>query len=278
LAAAGLALAAAAVIGTVACQSPSPTPPAFSETLRLGRLEATADDADPSIGDPPSVPYGAASAPDNPASAPDKPASAPDNPASAPDNPASAPDGALPQANLDGAVTEADGIVPENATVFDDGYPGVAKLAPDLLRALREAAATAADAGIEFHVNSGWRSPEYQNQLLREAISEYGSEAEASRWVATADKSAHVKGDAVDIGPWDAAAWLSEHGAEYGLCQTYRNEPWHFELRPEAMGQRCPRMHADPTSDPRTQSEDLAATAPPAALGTGRPRQPPEPI
>ena len=87
--------------------------------------------------------------------------------------------------------------------------------------------------GSSSYVNSGWRSPEYQEQLLREAVSKYGSEAEAARWVATPDTSAHVSGDAVDIGPSDAAAWLSEHGAAYGLCQIYRNEPWHYELRPE---------------------------------------------
>ena len=66
-----------------------------------------------------------------------------------------------------------------------------------------------------------------------EAVSKYGSEAEAARWVATPNTSAHVSGDAVDIGPSGAAAWLSEHGAAYGLCQIYGNEPWHYELRPE---------------------------------------------
>jgi LAS superfamily LD-carboxypeptidase LdcB len=100
--------------------------------------------------------------------------------------------------------------VPDGVTVFDDEYPGVANLDPDLLQALREAATDAADDGIEFYVNSGWRSPEYQNQLLREAVSEYGPEEEAARWVATADTSAHVSGDAVDIGSFDATAWLSE--------------------------------------------------------------------
>jgi D-alanyl-D-alanine carboxypeptidase len=45
--------------------------------------------------------------------------------------------------------------------------------------------------------------------------------------------------------------WLSEHGAAYGLCQIYRNEPWHFELRPEAIESGCPRMFPDPTHDPR---------------------------
>jgi len=41
--------------------------------------------------------------------------------------------------------------------------------------------------------------------------------------------------------------------AKYGLCQTYRNEPWHYELRPEAADHGCPAMYADPTGDPRMQ-------------------------
>ena len=62
-----------------------------------------------------------------------------------------------------------------------------------------------------------------------------------------------MSGDAVDIGPLDATAWLSENGAEYGLCQIYSNEPWHYELRPEAIDHGCPPMYADPTHDPRMQ-------------------------
>jgi zinc D-Ala-D-Ala carboxypeptidase len=152
-----------------------------------------------------------------------------------------------------GALGEADGAVPDGATVFDDEIPGVANLDPDLLGALRQAATDAAYDGVEFYVESGWRSPEYQNRLLRQAVSEYGSEEEAARWVATAETSAHVAGDAVDIGPSDATAWLSEHGAEYGLCRIYSNEPWHYELRPEAIDRGCPPMYADPTQDPRMQ-------------------------
>ncbi|WP_433471690.1 M15 family metallopeptidase [Spirillospora sp. CA-142024] len=145
----------------------------------------------------------------------------------------------------------AGGAVPDGVTVFDDGYPAVANLDPDLLRALRAAATDAADDGVKFYVNSGWRSPERQNQLLREAVSKYGSEEEAARWVATADTSPHVSGDAIDIGRSNATAWLSEHGAEYGLCQIYRNEPWHYELRTNAIDHDCPHMYADPTQDPR---------------------------
>jgi D-alanyl-D-alanine carboxypeptidase len=152
-----------------------------------------------------------------------------------------------------GALGEADGAVPEGTTVFDDEIPGVANLDPDLLDALRQAAFAAAGDGVELFVDSGWRSPEYQDQLLRDAISEYGSEEEAARWVATAATSPHVSGDAVDIGHSDATAWLSEHGAGYGLCQIYSNEPWHYELRPEAIYDGCPPMYADPTHDPRMQ-------------------------
>jgi zinc D-Ala-D-Ala carboxypeptidase len=149
------------------------------------------------------------------------------------------------------ALGEADGAVPDGATVFDDDIAGVAKLDPALLGALRHAATDAADDGVEFLVDSGWRSAQYQNQLFREAVSKYGSEVEAARWVATPNTSAHVSGEAVDIGPVDATAWLSEHGAEYGLCEIYGNEPWHYELRPEAIDHGCPPMYADPTHDPR---------------------------
>jgi hypothetical protein len=151
------------------------------------------------------------------------------------------------------ALGEAGGAVPDSTTVFDDEVPGVAKLDPGLLGALRRAATDAADDEVEFVVDSGWRSPAYQEQLLRDAVSKYGSEQEAARWVATPTTSAHVSGHAVDIGPSDAAAWLSEHGAAYGLCQIYGNEPWHYELRPEAIAHGCPSMYSDPTQDPRMQ-------------------------
>lgn len=152
-----------------------------------------------------------------------------------------------------GALGEADGLVPDGASVFDDELPAVAKLDPSLLAAIRRAATDAAKDGVRFQVNSGWRSPEYQEQLLREAVAQYGSKEEAARWVATPDTSLHVSGDAVDVGPVGATPWLSEHGSHFGLCQIYRNEPWHYELRREAIDHGCPAMYADPTQDPRMQ-------------------------
>jgi zinc D-Ala-D-Ala carboxypeptidase len=147
-----------------------------------------------------------------------------------------------------GPLGEPDDVVPTPRRIRGGG-----NLDPALVGALRQAAADAAYDGVELYVKSGWRSPEYQQQLLNEAISKYGSEAEATRWVAPPNTSAHVKGDAVDIGPSGAAAWLSEHGAAYGLCQIYANEPWHYELRAEAGDHGCPAMYADPTHDPRMQ-------------------------
>jgi hypothetical protein len=152
-----------------------------------------------------------------------------------------------------GPLGEADGAVPDGTTVFDDEVPGVANLDPALLGALRQAATAAAGEGVKLVVNSGWRSPAYEEQLRREALAKYGSEAEAARWVATGTTSPHVSGDAVDVGPADATPWLSAHGAAYGLCQIYGNEPWHYELRQDAIAHGCPRMYADPTQDPRMQ-------------------------
>lgn len=122
-----------------------------------------------------------------------------------------------------GRAVPDDGDLPNGVTVFADEYPGVANLAPDLSGALRAA-----------------------------AVAKHGSTERAARWVATADSSAHVSGNAVDLGS-DAAAWLSAHGAAYELCQIYRNEPWHYELRPEAIEHGCPAMYPDPAHDQKMQ-------------------------
>lgn len=97
--------------------------------------------------------------------------------------------------------------------------------------------------GIQFHIRSGWRSAEYQQALFDAAVVEYGS-VEASRLVSTPERSKHVTGDAVDIGPTDADSWMQQRGDDYGLCQTYANEMWHFELTTTPGGQ-CPAQLSD---------------------------------
>ena len=127
---------------------------------------------------------------------------------------------------------------------FDTSRPTIGNLDPDLLHALQAAGRDARDDGVGMLVTSGWRSRAHQQRLFTEAVSKYGSEEEALRYVSTPDTSAHVTGHAVDIGPTDADYWLIQHGADYGLCQIFANEIWHFELATTPGGE-CPEMYAD---------------------------------
>ncbi|WP_223624259.1 M15 family metallopeptidase [Microbacterium sp. EST19A] len=165
---------------------------------------------------------------------------------------------APPPQDIPGSViapSDADGVIRDGdqPTVFDIDRVAIGNLDPALLDALQRAANDAAADGLEFRVNSGWRSAALQERMLQDAISQYGSEAEAARWVATPQTSAHVSGKAVDLGPLPTLDWLAQHGSDYGLCQTYANESWHYELRPDAVTDGCPEQYADPTEDPRMQ-------------------------
>ncbi|MEV0678594.1 M15 family metallopeptidase [Actinosynnema sp. NPDC050436] len=141
---------------------------------------------------------------------------------------------------------EEDGSIPDNGSIAlsEVGHAAIRKLDPDLLAAVRKAAEDARAAGVELRVTSGWRSKPYQQRLLDDAVTRYGSLAEARRLVSTPETSKHVVGQAIDIGPTDAADWLVRNGAEYGLCQTYANEMWHFELSTTPGGQ-CPVPRSD---------------------------------
>ncbi|ROP42503.1 M15 family metallopeptidase [Saccharothrix texasensis] len=139
-----------------------------------------------------------------------------------------------------------DGSIPDHTSISpdDSGHPAISGLDPDLLAAVRRAAADARAAGVELRVTSGWRSKAYQQRLLDEAVAAHGSLEEARRLVSTPEKSAHVTGKAVDIGPTDAADWLIRNGSDHGLCQTYANEMWHFELSTTPGGE-CPAPRDD---------------------------------
>lgn len=147
------------------------------------------------------------------------------------------------------APTADDGHISDGTVVtLADDIPAISRLDPALLAAMRQAeAGAAADGAPAFRVTSGWRSEQYQRWLLDDAIEHYGSEEVARQYVATPDRSQHVTGDAVDIVPLDAQLWLIQHGAAYGICQTYANERWHFELA-TTPGGVCPEMKADAAS------------------------------
>lgn len=151
------------------------------------------------------------------------------------------------------ATTSDDGqIGPEDGYIADDdplsvdqtSAPAIGKLRPVLRQAIQQAAADARGDGIDIRITSGWRSKTLQNSLLQDAIAAYGSEQEARKYVNTPERSTHVSGDAVDVAPADAMSWLSQWGNEYGLCQTYANEAWHFEIA-VAPGRTCPAPSPD---------------------------------
>ncbi len=144
---------------------------------------------------------------------------------------------------------EADGVIAEGTEVSlsDEQLPAIAGLDEALKQGLRAAETDATRDGIRFEVTSGWRSAAYQQWLLDDATRLYASEEIARQFVATPERSSHVTGDAVDIGPIDAQFWLIEHGAAYGICQTYANERWHFQLA-TTPGGVCPEMKMDAAS------------------------------
>ena len=146
------------------------------------------------------------------------------------------------------SVSSADGYSADGhpmAEIADT--PEIANLDRDLRRAVDRATEAAAADGVEVRINSGWRTARYQQALLDQAVEEHGSLREARRWVNTPERSAHVQGRAVDVGQIDAASWMQEHGSDFGLCQTYENESWHYELSTDPGG-TCPAMLRDSTA------------------------------
>ncbi|SCX45937.1 D-alanyl-D-alanine carboxypeptidase [Klenkia marina] len=142
-----------------------------------------------------------------------------------------------------------DGFLPdgEHLSPHDTGQPAVANLERALLDAVQDAADAAAAEGIDVQITSGWRSAALQQALFDQAVVEHGSVEEAQRFVLSPELSQHVTGRAVDIAPYDAMDWLSRFGDDYGLCRTYANEAWHFELV-TSRGGECPEPLADATA------------------------------
>lgn len=147
----------------------------------------------------------------------------------------------------DDGLTDDDGYIAEGSSLpLDSDLPAVSRLSPDLLTALQRAqAAMKQDGdGADITIADGWRSERYQEHLFAQAVRQYGSEEEAERWVKRGADSAHVRGDAVDIADAGAMDFLNRFGNEWGLCQVYANEAWHFELRTTPGGE-CPTQSAD---------------------------------
>ena len=135
------------------------------------------------------------------------------------------------------------GWIPDGQTLspFDPSNPALAQLDPALLKAVQDAANAAKAQGIDLRINSGWRSKGFQQRLFDDAVRTSGSADIARQFVASPEVSKHVVGQAVDVAPVDADKWLIRNGAQFGLCQIYANEIWHFELAVDQQG-NCPPL------------------------------------
>lgn len=94
---------------------------------------------------------------------------------------------------------------------------------------------------------SGYRDPERQARLWREALARYGSPEKARKWVAPPGSSAHQSGRAIDLylgGKNDSSnvanlrqlptyRWLVANAQRFGFY-PYEQEPWHWEYNPPA--------------------------------------------
>ncbi len=119
------------------------------------------------------------------------------------------------------------------------------RLAPVAAAKWREMAASAEAAGIRLLLVSGFRSFDYQGELIRKKLSRGQSIAEILSVNAAPGFSQHHTGLAVDIATpgsrplteefehSDAFRWLTANAASFGFSMTYpRDNPWGFIYEP----------------------------------------------
>lgn len=94
---------------------------------------------------------------------------------------------------------------------------------------------------------SGYRSPQYQEKLWKQALARYKTSEEARKWVAPPGGSAHQSGRAIDfylggknssdnvtaLRQLSAYKWLIANASRFGFY-PYPREPWHWEYNPPA--------------------------------------------
>lgn len=133
--------------------------------------------------------------------------------------------------------------VPTGSAVGTEG------LNPVLAAAYTLAEQQAHAEGVPLRIVSGYRTPDEQRALWEEGLVTYGSPDVARRWVLPPQESTHVTGDAIDVGPRAGAQWLQDNGNRWGLCRTFDNEYWHFEVE-TVPGTACPPRWPDASVRP----------------------------
>jgi peptidoglycan hydrolase-like protein with peptidoglycan-binding domain len=118
--------------------------------------------------------------------------------------------------------------VPRQITL--SGIPNGKQMRSDAAAAFNRMHAAAARAGINLHVNSGFRSMAEQQELYRQYLNGTGNLA------ARPGYSNHQGGIAVDVNVGSTSSatyrWMAAHADEFGFKRTVPSEPWHWEYRP----------------------------------------------
>ena len=124
------------------------------------------------------------------------------------------------------------------------------QLTPQAAAKWQQMVEVAAGGGVRLLIVSGFRSFEYQAELIRRKIAAGQSIEDILKVNAAPGYSQHHTGTAVDIATpgsrplteefetSEAFQWLTEHAAEYGFSMTYPRdnafgfiyEPWHWAL------------------------------------------------
>ncbi|WP_442942774.1 M15 family metallopeptidase [Nocardia sp. NBC_01503] len=159
---------------------------------------------------------------------------------------------ASPLAHADSAVAVPGSALSESAVGGAAGkLPSASAIAgetdgldPLLAAAYSHAADAAREEGVTIRITSGYRSPAEQQAMWEDGIRQYGSPEAARQWVLPPEESTHVSGQAIDVGPRAGAQWLEDNGNRWGLCRTFDNEWWHFELV-TVPGASCPARLPD---------------------------------
>ncbi|MFZ6177151.1 D-alanyl-D-alanine carboxypeptidase family protein [Nannocystis pusilla] len=112
----------------------------------------------------------------------------------------------------------------EITVVHIDGRP-VEKSTANAYWVMREAAAA---AGVDMHINSGFRTMEEQEYLYGCYIN---CNCNSCNLAAKPGYSNHQSGHALDINTATPGVynWLAANGGAYGFTETVPGEPWHWE-------------------------------------------------
>jgi D-alanyl-D-alanine carboxypeptidase len=130
------------------------------------------------------------------------------------------------------------------------------KLTPDTAAHWQQMVEAASDHGIRLLIVSGFRSFDYQAQLIRNKLEAGQSIGKILEVNAAPGFSQHHTGAAIDIATpgsrplteefeeSDAFAWLGENAGEFGFSMSYPRdnsygiiyEPWHWAVGPVESG------------------------------------------